>query len=116
MEQRLTERRPVRIFQAGKGFLLTFTNLGPDVDNPVEGRSVAIRTGGSVSSTKLNPDGTQTVTATGHNALILFPTDVGGPDITLYIGRLVYTVSARGVFEVVSASGSQRDVCSELAG
>jgi hypothetical protein len=100
---------PVRIIQAGKGFLLTYTNLDT-------GSSVTIRTDGSVSRTTFNPDGTQTVSATGHNGLILFPTDEPpGPTTTQYIGRIVYNVDpATGVFTLVSTSGSQRDICAEL--
>jgi len=100
---------PVRIIQAGKGFLLTYTNVDT-------GASVTIRTDGSVSNTTINPDGTQTVSATGHNGLILFPTDIpAGPTTTQYIGRFVYTIDKDFVFTLVSTSGSQRDICAELA-
>jgi hypothetical protein len=102
----------VRILTAGKGVLLTYTNLD-------SGKSVTIRTDGSVESKRFNPDGTQTVTATGHNGLILFPTDVpAGPTTTQYIGRIVYTIgtSPGFVFTLLSTSGSARDICAELAG
>ena len=81
------------------------------------GKSVTIRTDGSVTQTRVNPDGTHTVTATGHNGLIMFPSDVpAGPTTTHYIGRLVYLVDpATGVFTFVSSSGSRRDICAELA-
>jgi hypothetical protein len=107
----------VRIITAGKGVLLTYTNYGPDPANPVAGTSVTIRTDGSVSNTTVNPDGTQTVTATGHNGLVLFPTDIpAGPTTTQYIGRIVYTIDpTTGVFTLLSTSGSQRDICAELA-
>jgi hypothetical protein len=98
----------VRIITAGKGFLLTYTNLDT-------GDSVTIRTDGSVSKTTVNPDGTLTVSATGHNGLIMFPTDIpAGPTTTHYIGRIVYTIDQSGVFTLVSTSGSQRDICAEL--
>jgi hypothetical protein len=112
----------VRTLTAGKGVVLTWTNYGTDPDHPVAGSSVTIRTDGSVTSTRLNPDGTHTVTATGHNGLILFPGDVpAGPTTTQYIGRIVYTVDDRpdvgtGVFTLLSTSGSARDICAELAG
>jgi hypothetical protein len=108
---------PVKAIQAGKGFLLTFTNLGPDVDNPVVGKSISIRTDGSVSKTTNNPDGTVTVTATGHNGFIIFPTDVpAGPATIVYTGRVVFNVDpATQVFTLVSESGRKRDVCAELA-
>ena len=100
---------PVRTITAGKGVLLTYTNLD-------SGNSVTIRTDGSVTQIRQNPDGTQTVSATGHNGLVLFPTDIpAGPTTTQYIGRLVYNVDpATGVFTLVSTSGSQRDICAEL--
>jgi hypothetical protein len=99
----------VRIITAGKGVLLTYTNLDA-------GTSVTIRTDGSVTQTRFNPDGTQTVSATGHNGLILFPTDFPpGPTTTQYIGRIVYTIDNDDVFRLVSTSGSQRDICAELA-
>jgi hypothetical protein len=101
---------PVRIITAGKGVLLTYTNLD-------SGDSVTIRTDGSVTKTTFNPDGTQTVSATGHNGLVLFPTDIpAGPTTTQFIGRIVYNVDpATGIFTLVSTSGSQRDICAELS-
>ncbi len=107
----------VRIITAGKGFDVTYTNLGTDPGNPVEGESVTVRTPGSVNKTVNNPDGTQTVTATGHNGLVLFRTDVpAGPTTTHYTGRIVYNVDpATGVFTLVSTTGRQRDICAELA-
>jgi hypothetical protein len=99
----------VKIITAGKGFLLTYTNLDA-------GTSVTIRTDGSVSKTTFNPDGTQTVSATGHNGLIMFPTDIpAGPTTTHYIGRIVYTIDEEGVFTLVRTSNNQRDICAELA-
>jgi hypothetical protein len=100
----------VRTFTAGKGFILTFTNVD-------SGESVAIRTDGSVSSVTSNPDGTLTFTATGHFGFIIFPTDVpAGPATIVYTGRTVYNVDPdTGVFTLVSESGRQRDVCAELA-
>lgn len=107
----------VRVLSAGKGVVLTYTNYGYDPDNPVAGKSVTIRTDGSVTSTRINPDGTQTVTATGHNGLILFPSDnPPGPSTIHYIGKLVYTVDPdTGVFTFVSSTGQQRDICEELS-
>lgn len=106
----------VKAIQAGKGFLLTYTNIGPDSENPVPGKSVAIRSNGSVSKTTYNSDGTQTVSATGHNGLILFPTDVpAGPSTTQYVGRIVYTIAADQTFTLVSTTGQERNICAELA-
>jgi hypothetical protein len=109
---------PVRKITAGKGVDLTYTNYGPDPDNPVAGESVTIKTAGSVENIVYNPDGTETHTATGHNGLILFPSDVpAGPTTTQYIGQIVYNVDpATGVFTLLSTSGQERDICAELAG
>lgn len=108
----------VRTFTAGKGTDLTFTNYGPDPNRHEAGKSVTIKTAGSVSKAVEDGDGSQTVTATGHNAVIVFPTDIpAGPTTTLYIGKLVYHfVPATGFFRLISAAGPQRDICAELAG
>ena len=76
-----------------------------------------IRTDGSVSRTTVNPDGILTVAATGHNGLILFPTDLpAGPTTTQYIGRIVYNIDpATGAFTLISTSGQSRDICAELS-
>lgn len=106
----------VRNITAGKGVLLTYTNYGTRKNKQVAGKSVTIRTDGSVTQTVNNPDGTQTVTATGHNGLILFPSDVpAGPTATQYTGQIVYTIDSNGVFTLVSTSGQARDICAELA-
>jgi hypothetical protein len=108
----------VRTITAGKGVDLTYTNYGPDPENFVAGESVTVKTAGSVTKTVFNPDRTQaTVTGTGHNGLVLFPTDVpAGPTTTQYIGRIVYTIDlTTGVFTLVSATGQERDICAELA-
>jgi hypothetical protein len=99
---------PVRLLSAGKGYSLTFTNLDGD-------ESIAFRSNGSVSKTTINADGSSTVQATGHNVVIFFPTDVpAGPSTTLYEGRLIYTVSAGGVFTLQSSSGPTTDICELL--
>ena len=99
----------MRIITAGKGYDLTFTNVQ-------SGEAIAFPSNGSVQRTTFNADGTQTVQATGHNVVILFPSDVPpGPSTTLYTGRLVYTVDANGVFTVVSSSGRTTDICALLA-
>jgi hypothetical protein len=99
----------VRILAAGKGFDLTFTNLST-------GETVELPSNGSVTRTTINADGTATVENTGHNVLILFPTDVpAGPSTTLYVGRLVYTVDANGVFTLQNTSGPTTDICALLS-
>jgi hypothetical protein len=106
----------VRTITAGKGVDLTWTNFGTDPSNPVAGESVTVKTAGSVTKTVFNADGTQTVTGTGHNGLVLFPTDIpAGPTTTQYIGRIVYNIGPGGVFTLVSTTGQARDICAELA-
>jgi hypothetical protein len=107
----------VRTITAGKGVDLTWTNYGTDPSNPVAGESVTVKTAGSVTKTVNNPDGTQTVTGTGHNGLVLFPSDIpAGPTTTQYIGRIVYNIDvATQVFTLVSTTGQERDICAELA-
>jgi hypothetical protein len=99
---------PVRLLSAGKGFDLTFTNLDGD-------ESISFPSNGSVQQIKINADGTQTVRATGHNVVILFPTDVPeGPSTKLYTGQIVYTVDGAGNFTVQSTSGPITDICALL--
>lgn len=103
---------PVRTLQAGRGYNLTFIN-------PLNGsRYHMTPSGGSVNNTRINPDGTQTTTLSGHNVLILFPTDVpAGPTTTLYVGRVVYTTDRNAVFTIVSVNGKQPiDICAALSG
>jgi hypothetical protein len=100
---------PVRMLSAGVGSQLTFTNLSNDA-------TIALSANGAVTQTVFNADGSQTVTATGHNVLILFPTDVPpGPSTTLYVGRVVFRVDAEGVFTLESTSGTARDICAALS-
>ena len=100
---------PVRMLSAGVGSQLTFTNLSNDA-------TIALRANGAVQQIVFNADGSQTWTSTGHNVLILFPADVpAGPSTTLYVGRVVFTVDANGVFTVVSTSGTATDICAALS-
>jgi hypothetical protein len=98
----------VRLLSAGKGFTLTFTNLDTD-------ESLTVQSNGSVERTTVS-DGTSTVVGTGHYVLILFPTDIpAGPSTTLYVGQVVFTVDANGVFTLQSTSGTTTDICALLA-
>jgi hypothetical protein len=98
----------VRILTAGKGSTLAFTNL-------LTGEQTVLHANGAVEHVALNPDGSQTWVVTGHNVLILFPTDVpAGPSTTLYVGRLVFTVGTNGVFTLQSATGTATDICAPL--
>lgn len=98
----------VRHLTAGRGTALLFINLDTQA-------TFAVQSNGSVMETTFNPDGSQTVVLTGHNVVILFPTDVpAGPSTTQYVGRLVETISAEGVFTLQSFSGTSTDICAEL--
>jgi hypothetical protein len=101
----------VRTLSAGKGSTLVFINLSTQA-------TFALKGNGSVTHTTVNPDGSSTVRDTGHNVVILFPTDVpAGPSTTLYVGQLVYTDSGdpAHVFTVQSFSGQTTDICDALS-
>lgn len=98
----------VRLLTAGKGSTLAFTNLTTQ-------ESFALRPNGSVEHVTYNLDGSQAWTTTGHNVLILFPTDVpAGPSTTQYVGQVVFTVDPNGVFTLQSARGTATDICAAL--
>ena len=98
----------VRTLAAGRGYDLTFVNLATN-------EKLELPSNGSVTRTSVNADGTTTVDSTGHNVLILFPTDVpAGPSTILYVGRLVYTVDANEVFTVQKVSARKIDLCALL--
>jgi hypothetical protein len=110
VERQFTDKNGnvVRMLVAGKGSILTFTNLST-------GASLTLKPNGSVSRTTFNQDQSTTNTTTGHNVLILFPSDVpAGPTTTLYVGRVVYGVDTSGVFTVQRTSGRTVDICAAL--
>jgi poly-gamma-glutamate capsule biosynthesis protein CapA/YwtB (metallophosphatase superfamily) len=98
-----------RQISAGRGAQLTFTNLAT-------GATIALRSNGAVEHKVFNADGSQTVTDTGRNVLILFPTDTPAePSTTLIVGRLVFTIDPAGNFTVLSTSGKTTDICAALS-
>jgi hypothetical protein len=98
----------VRTIQAGTGSALRFTNL-------TTGETFSTKSNGAVAHIRFNPDGSFTETDTGHNILILFPTDVpAGPSTMLIVGRVVFTVDINGVFTVLDVSGRTIDICAAL--
>ena len=102
---------PVRYLSAGKGNQLVFANSAT-------GFTLTVKTGGSVEQKTPNPDGTETWVTTGHELLILFPTDTPpGPATTLYIGRLVFTLdpSSFTFLGIRSFTGKSIDICAALA-
>ena len=99
----------VRMLSAGRGSQLTFTNADT-------GRTLSLPANGAVARSVKTAGGLLTETDTGHNILILFPTDVpAGPSTTLYVGRIVFTVDAAGVFRLGPTSGRKTDICAALA-
>jgi len=98
----------VRILSAGKGDTLLFTNVDT-------GETILLQPNGAVERDTLNADGSVTSVITGHNVLILFPTDVpAGPSTTQYVGRVVFTVDTNGTFTLQSVSGISTDICAAL--
>ena len=99
----------IRTLSAGTGSALTFTNL-------VTGATFSSQSNGSVARVINNPDGSSTWVTTGHNVLILFPTDTPpGPSTTLYVGRVVFTVDTSFNFNVQQQSGKATDICAALS-
>lgn len=99
----------VRTLAAGKGSELSFTNLSTLT-------TFSLKPNGSVSHETKNPDGTSTFTDTGHNVIILFPTDVPpGPSTIQYVGRVIYTVDTDGVFTIQQVNAKTTDICAALS-
>jgi hypothetical protein len=99
----------VRSLEAGTGSALRFTNL-------TTGETFSTKSNGAVAHKRYNPDGSYTETDTGHNVLILFPTDVpAGPSTTLIVGRVVFTVDTNQVFTLLDVSGRTTDICAVLS-
>ena len=110
-QQAFTDRsgQVVRVVLAGTGPALTLTNL-------TSGATYSTPSNGSVTHIAVNPDGTLTYRMTGHNILILYPTDVpAGPSTTLYVGQVGFTVDANAVFRVTSMAGRSVDICTALS-
>jgi hypothetical protein len=117
------EGNVVRTISVGNDVILTYTNYGtgpidPETHLPEAGKTISFKTAGSVTRTRVNDDGTTTVTQTGHNGLILFPNDLPegvGPSATQYAGgRTVFTIDKEGIFTSVSTSGKAVDICAAL--
>jgi len=98
----------VLYLQAGTGYAMTFTN-------PSNGTTISTKSNGSLGWTAVYPDGSQKVALMGHGAVILFPTDIGGPSTVLYTGRVTVDVSAGGVWTVTKTAGTATDICAALS-
>src|SRR5690349_5981862 len=79
----------VRTLSVGRGSALRYTNVST-------GKTFSSKPNGAVAHTTYNPDGSSTQKLTGHNVVILFPTDSPlGPSTTLYDGdRVVISIDA----------------------
>ena len=98
----------VRLLSTGTGSALTFTNQAT-------GARLSLQSNGSVTRTTVLADGSTLNASTGHNVLVLFPTDApAGPSTTLYTGQIVYTATPTGDFTLLDAQGTSRDLCAEL--
>jgi hypothetical protein len=66
-----------------------------------------------------NEDGTQVITGTGHNVILIFPEDdpdLDGPSTKLYVGKIVFFYDpTTGYTDILSFKGRERDICAELA-
>jgi hypothetical protein len=100
----------IRSLSAGKGSDFVFINLS-------SGAKFRVKGNGSVAHITYHNDNTYTYTATGHNVLIFFPTDVpAGPSTMQYEGHIVFTVDENtGVSTVQEISGRQIDICAALS-
>lgn len=98
----------VRTISAGTGSTLTFTNLTTLA-------TMTLKSNGSTVHTRFNGDGTSTTKMSGHNILIMFPTDVpAGPSTTLYVGQVVFKADSSWNYTLQSASGRATDICAAL--
>lgn len=98
----------VRMFAGGKGNVLKFINLNTST-------SLTLRTGGSVERYGITDGSIVTYTATGHNVVIMFPTDIpAGPSTKLYIGRLDFSIDSGGTWTMLSRTGTELDICAAL--
>lgn len=100
----------VRSWQVGPSDEVRFTNLAT-------GKAITTGSKGAAwHTTTYTPDGTSKVDATGHTAVVWWPTDhPPGPSIMIYTGRVSITVDALGAFTLQSTSGRAFDLCAELS-
>jgi len=98
-----------RTIEAGTGYVLRFTNWKSK-------KTFETKSNGTANHTTYNSDGTQTVALTGHNVVILYPTDSPpGPSTSLYMGEVVFTIDTAGNYFVHSVSGQSVDICAAVS-
>lgn len=107
----------VRMITAGRGYTLTYSRLAADDPESAVLDSLTLRPTGSVQKVEIAEDGTQTVTGTGTNGLILTSGDVPPSSAIQYQGKIVFTISPAPEFKftLISTSGKQLDICEELS-
>ena len=110
----------VRLLRAGKGNTLVFSTFEV-VDATTNQcrltKTYSLKSNGSVESIKCCTDrGEEIWTTTGHNVLILFPTDdPAGPSTNLYVGKLVFLFDPNSAFTTLqSFNGAVTDICAAL--
>lgn len=99
----------VRTISAGTGSALKYTNLSTS-------GTFSSKSNGAVARTTVKLDGSSILEFTGHNVVILFPTDIpAGPSTTLYDGgRVVIAIDVNGNFTLQEESGKKLDICAIL--
>ncbi len=99
----------VRLLIAGKGSLMTLTNMDTEA-------AISLKAYGFSAQVTGFDGKTTTQTITGHVLVWLLPTDVpAGPSTTLYVGRLVYTTdNDTNVSTIKSFNGKSTDICAAL--
>jgi hypothetical protein len=99
----------VRTITAGTGDSLTYINLAT-------GKTYSSRSNGAVDKSSINPDGSSTKVLTGHNVVIMYPSDIpAGPSTTLYTGRVTITIDSAGTWTLVQATGRGLDICAAVS-
>lgn len=106
----------VHTITGGHGSLITVTRLNGD--NSLTDTSVTFTTNGSVThQTDDVKSGKTVLRLTGFHLVVHFPGEPRGPGTILYTGKTVITANtADFLFETVTSTGRQRDICAELVG
>lgn len=98
------------LYKIGSGVILTWSNQST-------GKTYTVNTSGSVGRYVKQPDGTYTLTLTGHNGFVFFSGDATGPGAFVYTGRVVLTVDNpvnNTVISVDASAGKAVNVCEVL--
>lgn len=98
----------LRTISAGTGYALTFTN-GADTNH-----TFSTAPNGAVNRSWTYADGSSIGVMTGHNAVFMYASDVGGMKARLYTGKVVISIDPRGTWTIVTNSGREIDVCAAL--